>query len=372
MKITEVKTYQLQCQLSKKTGGSGYMEGTRSAIIIKISTDEGIVGWGETVALCGIRRLIEEEYVPQLIGKDPVKDYRKLGPLLWGRYFHSGPALAGIELALNDLRGKALNLSVAELFGGRMRDRVAVYASGMNYTDVAAPSGHYAEEARGLKQQGFKAMKMRIGRLPAKQDVAVAAAVREAVGPDVKLMADGNGGYSLGTALQVGHELHQLGYYWFEEPLPEEHYRGYEALREKLPLPLAGGEILDSRDCAKSLITRGIADILLPDVSLCGGIGEWLFVAEMARLWGIQINPHCWAGPIVIAATVHCLSLMPEASMGALPENPMLELDVSENPLRDSIAINPLKMRDGMMDVPTAPGLGVEINEAALKPFIVN
>lgn len=369
MKITAVKTFHLQCKLSQPAGGSGYMEDTRNAVLIQISTDEGLVGWGETVALCGVRRLIEEQFAPLLVGQDPVRDYRKLGPQLWGRYFHSGPAVAGIDLALNDLRGKALKLPVAELYGGRMRDRVAVYASGMNYSDRPQPSDHFADEARQLAARGFRAMKMRIGRLPVKQDAAVAAKVRDAVGPDVKLMADGNGGYSLGSALTMGRELHQLGYYWFEEPLPEEHYRGYETLREKLPLPLAAGEILDSRDCAKDLIERRIADILLPDVSLCGGIGEWLFVADLARLWGIPVNPHCWAGPLVIAATVHCLSLLPDASLGALPEQPMLELDVSENALRDEIVLNPWSLQDGLIAVPTAPGLGVEINEAAVERY---
>jgi D-galactarolactone cycloisomerase len=371
MKISKVETYHVQCRLSKKAGGSGYMEDSRNAVLVKISTDEGLVGWGETVALAGVRRLIEEQFASLLIGHDPVRDHRKLWPQLWGRYFHSGPAVSAVDMALHDLRGKAFNVSIGDLYGGRLRDRVAVYASGMNYSDRPEPSDHFVDEARDLAERGFMAMKMRIGRLPPKHDLAVAAVVREVVGPEIKLMADGNGGYSFATALAVGQELHRLGYYWFEEPLPEESYRGYEALREKLPLPLAGGEILDSRDCAKDLIVRGIADILLPDVSLCGGIGEWLFVAEMARLWGIQINPHCWAGPVVIAATVHVLSLLPEPSLGALPELPMLELDVSENPLRDDIAVNPLMQRDGWVAVPTGPGLGVEIDEAAVKHYDV-
>lgn len=371
MKIIAVDTFHVQCRLQQKAGGSGYMDDTRNAVLIKLTAEDGLIGWGETVALCGVRRLIEEQFTPLLLGRDLIRDFRQLGNDLWGRYFHSGPALAGINLALHDLRGKALGLSVAELHGGRVRDRVAVYASGMNYSDRPEPSGHFVDEARELAARGFRAMKMRIGRLPMKQDLAVAAKVRDAVGPDIQLMADANGAYSLGTALAVGGELHRLGYHWFEEPLPEEHYRGYEALRAKLPLPLAAGEILDSRDCAKNLLERGIADILLPDVSLCGGIDDWLFIAELARLWGTPVNPHCWAGPLVIAATVHCLSLLPDVGMGARPENPMLELDVSENPLRDEIVFNPLPLKEGLIAVPTAPGLGVEIDEAAVRRYAV-
>src|SRR5262249_48827845 len=132
VKITSVKTFHVQCRLSKKAGGSGYMEDSRSAVLVKISTDEGLVGWGETVALGGGRRLIEEQFTPLLIGRDPVRDQRKLWPELWGRYFHSGPAVSAIDMALDDLRGKAFDAPIGDLYGGRLRDRVAVYASGMN------------------------------------------------------------------------------------------------------------------------------------------------------------------------------------------------------------------------------------------------
>jgi D-galactarolactone cycloisomerase len=110
MRITDVTTYHVRCRLSQKTGGSGYMEDARNAVLVKIDTDEGISGWGETVALASVRRLIEEQFAPLLLGRDPVQDYRKLWPQLWGRYFHSGPAVAGIDLALHDLRGKALQM----------------------------------------------------------------------------------------------------------------------------------------------------------------------------------------------------------------------------------------------------------------------
>src|SRR5262249_5609742 len=135
-------------------------------------------------------------------------------------------------------------------------------------------------------------------------------------------------------------------------------------------IALAGGEVLDSRGYARNLLLRGLFDILLPDVSLCGGIGECLFVAEMTRLWGIQCNPHCWAGAITIAATLQVLSLLPDATWGHTAESPMLELDLIENPFREKLVTKPLTIdRDGMMAVPRGPGLGIEVDEDMLKHY---
>ena len=117
------------------------------------------------------------------------------------------------------------------------------------------------------------------------------------------------------------------------------------------------------------LITRRAMRIIQPDVSLCGGIGECLFIAGMARLWGIQCIPHCWGGAVTIAATLQVLSLLPDASWARTTETPMLELDVYENPFRDKIVTRPAKLRDGMVDVPKGPGLGIEIDEDLFEHY---
>jgi D-galactarolactone cycloisomerase len=280
--------------------------------------------------------------------------------------------VGGLDMAILDLCGKALNLPVAELFGGRLRERVPVYASAMNYVEGLEPEKHFPREAAALVRQGFKAMKMRIGRYPVAREAALAAAVRAAVGPDIRLMADGNGAYTMAGALEMGHELHKLGFEAFEEPLPQSpKYAGYEELRRKLPLSLAGGEALDSRASAKELIDRRAMDIIQPDVSLCGGIGEVLFIAELAALSGIRCLPHCWGGAPVIAATTHLLSLLPDPHWGFPTDTPMLELDQSENPWRTEIVKEPLEVRDGFVRVPTRPGLGIDVDEKAVKKYAV-
>jgi len=368
MKITAVKTFILHHPLTHGTGPSTYYYRSRSTMIIKLETDAGLVGWGETAAFGGVRSLIHDVYGPILMGRDPIAR-RPLWRELWGPNFGNGMALGGIDIALDDLRGRALGLPVAELYGGRLRDRVQAYASAMNYVEGDDPIEHYPREAVAMLAQGFRAMKMRIGGLSMKHDLAAVAAVRQAVGDDVKIMADGNGAYTLGSAIAMGRELERLGLYWFEEPLPQSapDYAGYEVLTDKLDIPIAACEGLTSRGMFKEAITRRAMDIVQPDVSLAGGIGECLFVAELARLWGVPTMPHCWAGGIVIAATVHLLSVLPDASWSRTTEPPLLELDMVESPFRHELLTEPLDISDGFVTVPTGPGLGVEVDEDKLR-----
>ena len=368
MKITSVQTYHLEHALPHLFGGATLFYSSRDTLLIKISTDEGLVGWGETAPLGAARAVIEEQLKPILIGQNPL-DHRRLWRQLWGPNFGNGLAVGGVDIALHDLRGKAVNRSIADLYGGRLRDRVPAYASALSYIKGREAEQHYAEDATVLVERGFRAIKMRIGGQPVRRDLAAVTAVRAAVGPDIQLMADGNGAYTLPTALQVGRELERLDLYWFEEPLPQPHYAGYEVLTEKLDIALAGGEVLDSRGAFREVILRRALDIVQPDISLCGGFAECLFVAEMARLWGIQTMPHCYAGAILVAATLQLLALLPVASWAHTTETPLLELDVIDNPFRDRLAGHPFQVRDGLVDVPTGPGLGITIDEDLVRHY---
>jgi len=368
MKITDVETYLLQYELPHAIGPSTMLYPYRTTLLVKISSDEGLVGWGETAPIGAAQLLIEQQFAPALIGQNPL-DHRRLWRQLWGPNFGNPLAVAAVDIALHDLRGKALNLSLAELYGGRLRDQVPVYASAMNYTEGVDPEEQYPEEAAGLVARGFRALKMRLGGLPIPHDLAAATAVREAVGPDVLLMADGNGAYSLSKAIQVGRGLEALDFYWFEEPLPQPDYAAYEILTDKLDIAIAAGEALGSRGAFKEVLTRHAMDIIQPDVSLCGGFAECLFIAEMGRLWGVPSMPHCWGGAVVVAATLHLLSLLPDASWARTTETPMLELDTYENPFRDKLVTAPAKVEDGFVTVPTGPGLGIEIVEEVIERY---
>jgi D-galactarolactone cycloisomerase len=143
-------------------------------------------------------------------------------------------------------------------------------------------------------------------------------------------------------------------------------YAGYDVLTRSLDIAISGGEMLDSRAAARDHIVRRSFDIIQPDVMLCGGIAETLFIAEMARLWGQQCIPHCWASSVAVAGTLQVLSLLPPDTFGFSSDGPMLEFDV-HNPFREEVLARPFEFSEGLMTVPTAPGLGIEVNEDAVR-----
>ena len=370
--ITKVETFALHHKLAKGIGPSVASAAARDTLLVKISTDSGLVGWGETADVGGTRGIIEGHLKKVLLGKNPL-EHRKLWAQMWGANFGDGRAVAGCDIALHDLRGKALGLSIADLYGGRQRDKVMGYAAAMNYTDGVRPEDQHPPEAAALAKQGFRAMKIRTGRYGHKRDLAVMEKIRDAVGPDVKLLTDGNGAFTLPQAVKFGKELEKLDFYCFEEPLPQSpNYAGYDELTKSLDIAVAGGEVLDSRATAREHIVKRSFDIIQADLSLCGGIAEVLFISEMARLFGIQALPHCWAGAIVIAASLQLNSLLAPHFQGfAGGDEPMMEFDVYENPFRTEITPWKFDLKNGDFDVPTGPGLGIEINEEVVKKYLV-
>lgn len=373
LKITSVKTYKLSHKLKRPFGASVSvpLSRTREALLVKIETNEGLVGWGETAPISGARGTIDDHLAPRLTGRNPL-EYRRLWRDLWGPNFGNGLAVGAVETAINDIRGKALDKPVAELFGGRMRDRVPVYVSALNYVEGIEIEEEYPKVAAAMVQQGYKAIKMRLGRYSVARESAVCREVRKIVGPQIKLMADGNAAYTMGSALRMGRVLSDLNFEFFEEPLPQSpKYAGYEELRQKLPLPLAGGEATDSRSTAFELLKRRAFDIIQPDLALCGGLGEALFIGELAALSSVRCVPHCWGGDILIAASTHLLSLLPEPHWGLPTDTPLLEYDQGENPWRNGLAVNPVELRDGFVTVPTKPGLGIEVNEEVVREYAV-
>lgn len=371
MTITDVETFELQHKIPKAIGPSIALSNIRATLLVKITTDSGIVGWGETADVGGTHGIIEEHLKKIVLGKNPL-EHRKLWNAMWGPNFGDGRAVAGVDMALHDVRGKALGQSVGDMYGGRSRDRIMGYAAAMNYVEGEDNEKTHPAEAAALMKRGFKAMKIRTGRHGFKKDLAVMQKIREAVGPDVRLLTDGNGAFTLPQAVKFGKELEKLDFYMFEEPLPQHpDYAGYDELTKSLDIAVAGGEVIDSRATARDLIMRRCFDVIQPDVSLCGGIAEVLFICEMARMFSIEALPHCWAGALTIASTLHVLSLIPPHYLGSeIGDEPMMEFDVYENPFRDRITTKKFELKNGYFDVPTAPGLGVEIDEDVVRKYV--
>lgn len=368
--ITRVETFPLKHRLRRAMGVSTALSDVRQCLLVKLSTDSGLVGWGETTDVGGTRGVIENHLKPKLLGQNPL-DHRRLWRSLWGPSFGDGRAVGAVDIALHDLRGKALGQSVAQLYGGRLRDRVLAYASAMNYTDGVRPEDQFPAEAAELVRQGYKALKIRSGRFDTRHELAVINKIRETVGGDIRLLTDGNGAFTLPQAVKFGKELEKLDFYCFEEPLPQGlNYAGYDVLTQSLDICVAGGEGLDSRVTARDHIVRRSFDMIQPDVVLCGGIGEALFIAEMARLFSVQCVPHCWSGAIGIAATLQLLALLPDATFGFSSDQPLLEHDTLENPFREELTSRPFRIAaDGQIDIPTGPGLGIEIDESIVKKY---
>ena len=367
--ITNVETFSLFHKLPKAIGPSTALAPFRDALIIKITAEGGLVGWGETADVGGTRGIIEDHLKTILLGANAL-DHRKLWRQLWGPNFGDGRAVAGVDIALHDLRGKALGLSIAELYGGRLRDDTLAYAAAMNYTEGVRPEDQHPREAADLVAKGFRALKIRTGRFERRRDLAVLAKIRDTVGDDIRLLTDGNGAFTFPEAVAFGKELEKLKFYCFEEPLPQGlNYAGYADLAAALDIALAGGEVIDSRASARDLIVARSFDIIQPDATLCGGIAEVLFIAEMARLFSVQCVPHCWAGAIAIAATLQVLSLLPPFTWGFSSDEPMLEIDTTENPFRDEITSHRFQPQEGRIAIPSGPGLGIDIDEEIVHKY---
>ncbi|MGI9146881.1 MAG: mandelate racemase/muconate lactonizing enzyme family protein [Chloroflexota bacterium] len=371
MRIARVDIFPVRAAMATPRGPSILTYTHRTSLFVKVTSDTGLVGWGETYRMPGVEAAIRDVLAPMLGGRDPL-DSRRLRQEMLAASFSNGFAVGGLDLALHDLWGKALGVPVHVLYGGAQRTRVPAYASLPGYflDTQRGPETYWVDEAKALVGSGFRALKFRIGRFPPNREVPVLAAVREAVGPAVRLRADANAAYTASTALRVGRALRDLEFDWLEEPLPQAGYAGYADLRTKLGLPLAGGEGLTTRAAAYELLCRGCFDIIQPDVSICGGIAQCLFIGELARLSGVRTIPHCWAGGLVLAATLQIAALLPDFSRMPDVDPPEVEFDVTENPFRTELMLgNPFELHDGALDVPTAPGLGVDIDEAVLLRY---
>jgi D-galactarolactone cycloisomerase len=376
MKITQVETFILRQDLERATGPSIWLYTERDTLIVKITCDDGTIGWGETSPMAGTRAAIHEVCAPILIGQDPC-EHRRLWRQMWDATLGQGFTVGAVDIALHDLWGKATGRSVGELYGGALRQQVTAYASALSYIEGMDPGEVWLPEATQLVSQGFRAIKMRIGRFPPAHEIPLIAQLREALPPEVRLMADGNAAYTLPTAIRVGRALEHIGLHWFEEPIPQvwpsqAEYAGYDTLTAHLDIPIACGEILQSRGAFKALLDAHKVDIIQPDVTICGGIAECLFVADLARLSSVQTFPHCWGGAITIAATLHVLSLLPNPTGGPSTESPMLEYDTTPNPFRTDLLAEPFQLKDGSLAVPSGPGLGIVVDEDVLRRYQVS
>src|SRR4051812_16760091 len=354
-------------------------------MLVEVRTDDGIVGWGEsgsgTVPRAGAA-FIEDVLAPLAIGMDPF-DLDAIGQKVDATLDRAGwtgdfavQCWSGLEVALWDIMGKAVGRPVSQLLGGRVRERIMAYATGLYYVPTARdPSRARQDEARGYVERGYRAMKMKVGGLTPGEDIQEVAAIRKTIGDSVLLMADANGAYDSRTAIQVGRGLQALGLAWFEEPVRRGDLDGYLDVRRALQLPITGGEHLGSLDAFREYVARRVVDVLQPDVANCGGLSAARRIAALAQAFHVRVYPHVWGTPVAVAAGLHFAATLPSTPPTMTPtplaQEPLFEFDSTPHPIRDAMLTDDLRPKDGWLTIPDGPGLGVEVDPEIVARFEV-
>ncbi len=340
-------------------------------LFLKIETDAGISGWGEPV-LEGKAATVQaavDELADVLIGKDPLRIEDHWQVMYRGGFYRGGgvlmSAIAGIDQALWDIKGKHYGAPIHELMGGRCRDRIRVYSwiGGDRPADVA-------EAAKDAAERGFTAIKMngteelQIVDSSAKIDDAVGrvAAIRDALGGRIDIAIDFHGRVHKPMAKVLIRELEPFRPLFIEEPVLSEHLDHLRDLSRASHVPIATGERLFSRWDFKALLAEGAADIIQPDLSHAGGITECKKIATMAEAYDVALAPHCPLGPIALAA---CLQVDATCHNAFIQEQSLGIHYNTTNDVLDYLA-DPgvFAYEDGFVRIPDGPGLGIEINEA--------
>lgn len=343
-------------------------------LFLKISTDEGLVGWGEPIveSHAATTAAAVEEMRDYLIGADPERIEHIWQILYRGRFYRGGPimmsAISGVNQALWDIKGKKHGVPVYDLLGGAVRDKIRVYSwiGGDRPADVA-------RDAKEKQALGFTAVKMNgteemhyIENYAAIDEVVErVATVREAVGNDFGIAVDFHGRTHKAMAKVLAHALAPYNLLFIEEPVLPENNEALREIAKHTPVPIATGERMYSRWDFKQLLQDGYVDIIQPDLSHAGGISEVMKIASMAEAYDVALAPHCPLGPIALAS---CLQVDAIARNAFIQEQSLGIHYNQGNGLLDYITDHSVfTYEDGYVNLPQNPGLGVEINEEVVR-----
>jgi L-alanine-DL-glutamate epimerase-like enolase superfamily enzyme len=371
MQISDVEAIYVRLPEVKEQCDSG-----QDALIVKVHTDEGITGIGEVdSAPLGVQGVITGPFSHTLcsglkhllIGEDPFET-----EYLWDKLYRSNMyagrsgiaihAISGIDMALWDIKGKKLGMPIWKLLGGGFRKKIRCYASVLF---EETPEATY-ETAKRLRDEGFNAVKFGwgpIGKDPA-TDVALVGKAREGLGSKVDLLVDAGLAWDTKSAIQRAQAYSDFQIFWLEEPLAANNYEGYKRLAEATSIPIAAGEEEDSRDTYHRLIVEGNIDIVQIDLTRCGGFTEARRIAYMAADHHRLVANHGFTTYINVAAALHFLDSIPNAVIAEYVAQ-------GNTNLRDFLTHQKIVVKDGYLDIPEGPGLGVDLNEKMIAKYRV-
>lgn len=360
MKISNVNAYPLSLPLIEGNLPLPTLKAI-TPVIVEIVTEDGLEGYGEAYGFsCApvVAKAIENLLRSVLLGQDPTC-IQKIWHDLYKVTFNYGrmgiviAAMAGVEIALWDLVGKAYQLPVYQMLGGKAHQRIKAYASPLRYRDAATA----VEACRAMKQMGFTAMK------PHEVDFDTVAKIRAAVGEDMAIMLDVNGPWSVKEAVEMGRRLAELNLYWLEEPVwPGDDYQGLAEVRAAIDIPLAAGENEYTARGFMGLINSRAVDILQPSVFKVGGLWQAKQVFTLGQTFGFQVAPHCWSLGPAMAASLHLCFSEPDCQwVETCMETP-----------EGSPLVEPLRPQDGWWYLEDKPGLGIQIDKDVIGKYLLS
>ncbi len=391
MQIRDVRTISVEYTLPRPVFDANYTMASKPALLVEVETDTGLLGLGEAAhfggPLVSTATVIEQELRPHLLGQDP-REIERLWELMHRRaYKHARggiviAAISGVDIALWDLRGKLAGMPLWRLLGGYRR-RVPAYATGGFYAEGKGVR-ELADEMRAYCRHGFRAVKLKVGRnsgiegsplramadrgvceVSLAEDLARVRAVREAIGPDVRLMVDANGAWDVPTAVRMGRALEELDVYWFEEPVWPDDLAGSAEVASKVAIPIAGYETCSYGTVSfRDYIAARAVHFVQPDVAWAGGLTETLKIAHLAQAANLPLAPHIHGSAVAVAAAAHLL--------GAVRNGSMAEMVFPAHPLMGDLVREPLVVDGaGEIDLGERPGLGIELDPDAVKRYRV-
>ncbi|MCK8787844.1 mandelate racemase/muconate lactonizing enzyme family protein [Roseomonas sp. NAR14] len=356
--------------------------GSFDSVIVRVETECGLTGWGEAkagvgsaAACAGLAAIVNLDYAPLLLGRDP-RDISLLWDVMYntpregyavadghglpqlGRRGLSVAAIAGVDIALWDILGKSLNVPVWRLLGGRRAERMPAYASG-----GWAPADRIGEQLLGYVRQGFRGVKMRVGVMdgsPARSAARVRAA-RAALGPDIRLMADAHGTWTVAEARAFCRMVEDCDLFWFEEPVSADDKRGLAEVRACSTVPISTGESEFTRHDFREIAELRGADVLQPDLAIAGGLTEGMRIGAIASAFNLRLAPHLWSGAPAFAAGLHLAATQPAGFI--------VEYSLGHNPMLHELIEESFPAEDGMVAIPDRPGLGITVRDSFLREY---